>query len=292
MAVYGSGGGTGAYDAPQPARVRLEAIGEAWSLLKLNLGTWVLTTLVYVALIYAISFAVQLVLRAIGLGIPQPQPGQAPQLGAGFAFGTLLSTLLNFVLGAFFTGGLFRMAVKQARGLPVSVGDLFSAGDVIGPLIVAALLSGIAINFGVALCVVPGLILTGLWMFTNPLIVERNMGGVDAMRLSWNTLKSDLVMSAVLVFLLFLIALGGALLCGVGLLFALPLVYLTVAVLYRDFFPATGGATLAGPSIVMPMPPSAAAPTGTTAENTGIPGTTSGAATDTPPPSTGGMAQL
>lgn len=292
MAVYGGGGGTGAYYAPQPARVRLEAIGEAWSLLKQNLGTWVLTTLVYVALIYAISFAVQLVLRAIGLGIPQPQPGQAPQLGAGFAFGTLLSTLLNFVLGAFFTGGLFRMAVKQARGLPVSVGDLFSAGDVIGPLIVAALLSGIGMNIGFLLCIIPGLILAGLWMFTNPLIVEKNMGGIDAMRLSFNTLKGDLVMSAVFVFLAGLVGASGVLLCGVGALFTLPLLYLSVAVLYRDFFPATGGATLAGPSIVMPMPPSAAAPTGTTAEDTVTPGTTSGAATDTPPPSTGGMAQL
>ncbi len=306
MAVYGGGGGTTAY-APRPGRgVSFDAIGEGWRLLTQNLGTWILTTLVYFVVVFAISFVIGLIMGALGLAA-RPQPGQAlPTFTPGAVVGQVVSFVINTVLSAFLTGGLYRMAVNQARGRPVSVGDLFSAGDVIGPLVVAALLTALAVavpagivaallvpvlGFGAALiAIIPAIIVALFFVLANPIIVDRRVGGVEAMKESVNATRGHLGALFGVLFVLGLINIVGAIPCGLGLLVTSPLLYLTVGVIYRDLFPEAGGDPVtAGPSIVMPMPPSA--PTGTT-------GATGGAATDTPPPppplppSTGGMAQL
>lgn len=299
MAVYG-GGGSAAYAPQSPRGVSFDAISEGWRLLTQNLGTWILTTLVYFVVVVAISFAVGLILNAVGL-TARPQPGQAlPAFTPGAVVGQLVSFVLNTVLSAFLTGGLYRMAVNQARGRPVSVGDLFSAGDVIGPLVVAALLTALAVavpagivaallvpvlGFGAALiAIIPAVIIALFFVLANPIIVDRRVGGVEAMKESVNATKGHLGPLFGILLVLGLINIVGAIPCGLGLLVTSPLLYLTVGVIYRDLFPGFGDPVADGPSIVMPLPPSAAAPTGTT----------TGSATDTPPPPStgGGMAQL
>jgi len=300
MAVYGGGGGGAGYygQPPSSGSVRFDALGDGWNLLKQNMGTWIGATLLYLGAVVAISLVVNLLLGAVGLTAPTgSRPGETPGFTPALALGSGISFVINTVLGAFFTGGLYRMAINQARGRVVSVGDLFSAGDVIGPLVVAALLSSLAIAAGMVLCIVPGVLIALLLYLTNPIIVEQRVGGIEAMKMSWNALRGQLGSLFVLLLVLGLINIAGVIPCGLGLLITTPLLYLTIAVVYRDLFPGPGGEpAMAGPSIVMPVPPSATTPamgTGTTTETTT--GTPGGAATNTPPPpppSTGGMAQL
>ena len=64
----------------------------------------------------------------------------------------------------------------------------------------------------------------------------RETSPVEALKASWNALKTDLLNTVLLVFVLGLAAAAGFLGCGVGLLFTYPLLPLGYALLYRDFF--------------------------------------------------------
>jgi len=123
------------------------------------------------------------------------------------------------------------------------------------PLIGASILIGIGTQIGAMLCIIPGLILAGLWMLTLPLIVDKKMGVIEAMSASFNALKSDMLTATLFYLVLSLVAAIGALLCGVGALFTYPLFPLAIAIVYRDFF--LGGNT-GGPTLNMPLPPQSA----------------------------------
>lgn len=192
-------------------RIRFSVMDDAFALFNRQAGTWILAALV----------------TAIFAG----------------AVGGLLSRVSFFggLVGGlpadFCVTGMYRMAFAQMRGQPIKVGDVFGATDVLGPIIVAGILSGLAITAGFICLIIPGFVLFGLWLFYSPLIADKKMDGVEAMRLSWNTLRSETFSATLFGLLIMLVVLIGALCLGIGLLFAGPIAVLAVARLYRDFFP-------------------------------------------------------
>jgi uncharacterized membrane protein len=198
-------------------RVSLGVIAPAWALFLADAVTWVVATLIVVA--------VNVVL--------------------GFAVGPLLSTVIPFaggilaaIPGQILFVGLLRMAFKKLRGERIEVGDLFAISDILVPAAVAAVLTGLGTALGTLFCIVPGVVVAGLWLFTFPLIADRrSLDGIEAMRTSWNTLQGELMMAAVFVLVLVLMTAVGLLLCGVGVLVAGPVAILSLALLYRGYFP-------------------------------------------------------
>lgn len=74
--------------------------------------------------------------------------------------------------------------------------------------------------------------------FAIPLVVEHKLGAVDAMKLSAQAAWANIGGLILLFILEFLIALGGALLCVVGIfLISMPLIYAANAFAYRQVFP-------------------------------------------------------
>lgn len=255
MAVAGGGGAMAGGYGP---RINFDAIGEAFRLFQQQMGTWVLAVLITFAIQGGLYLVFVLAMQGLGMAmIGANRGGSNAAAGAitGAAFGGfLVYYVVSLTVGALFYGGLFRMAVKQVRGEPIATGDLFSATDVLGSLIGASLLMGLAVAAGMALCVLPGLIIAGLLMFTIPLIVDQRVGALAAMGMSWNALKGEIVMAPLFLFVASMLASLGALLCGVGLLFSYPIFPLAVALLYRGTF--GGGAGQPEPTI----PPSAYPP--------------------------------
>jgi uncharacterized membrane protein len=86
-------------------------------------------------------------------------------------------------------------------------------------------------------CVLPCYVVSGLLMLTTPLIVEKRLGAVDAMKQSWAALQPDWLTATLFMFVLPLLSSLGAFACGVGLLFTMPLLFLGQAVVYADLFP-------------------------------------------------------
>ena len=270
MTVYGSSsGGGGAYYPPvqqRPRRVRFETISEAWNLLTQQWGAWVGAMAIYLIIIFGlIGVFFGVLVGVMGIGSSGAQPGQPtdPAIGVGMVIGYLVFWIITLVVSAYFMGGLYRMALKQVRGGTVAVGDLFSAGDSVGPLIATALLTALVTGIGAMFCYLPGIIAAGLLMLAFLIVLDQRVGAVEAMKRSWNTLKADLWMATAYYFVITLLASLGAYVCGVGMLFSFPLLFLGTALVYRDFFDdgtEAGNTAGPGPSIQMPAPPPSASP--------------------------------
>jgi uncharacterized membrane protein len=238
-----AGSGYGAIPPSGPAQINFDVIGRAWTVLQPTLGTWVVAFLIYIVIIGAFSGAMSAVMGTSARPIPMPS-------GNGFPSATgampniplmMIGNLVQFVVVQFLIGGLYRMAINQVRTGQLTLGDMFSVTDVLPSLLGAALLSGLATFLGLLLCIIPGLIVSGLLMFTIPLVVDQRMGAVDAMSASWNVLKSQAAMAVVFLIVIGLLAGAGAIACFVGMLVTGPLAILSLATLYRDFFPHPAG---------------------------------------------------
>jgi hypothetical protein len=210
--------------------VRLSAIGDAWGLFLQRWPVWVLATLIVLLCNSAVSGCVYSLFRvphAAGAG------GFRVNLPPG---GQVLQVVLSAVVNGFFLGGMFRMATRQVRGQSVGVEDLFRVTDVLPELILGSVLYALASFVAYMLCVVPGLIVSALLMFTIPLIVDGRLRATDAMRQSWRALSGQWLTASLVHLVFYLVAGVGTCLCCVGLLVTAPLYSLSISVLYRDFF--------------------------------------------------------
>ena len=86
------------------------------------------------------------------------------------------------------------------------------------------------------LCVIPGVIVSGLLMFVIPLVVIARQPATVAIGQSWKALLPQWLTAAAFHFVLVLLSGSGFLLCCVGILFTAPLYSLSIAILYHEFF--------------------------------------------------------
>ena len=83
------------------------------------------------------------------------------------------------------------------------------------------------------------IIIKVLMFFALPLVADRNIGLVEAVKLSFQASVNNLGGLILLILLEILIAIAGALVCLVGLLFAIPLIYAAEIIAYKQVFPDT-----------------------------------------------------
>ena len=167
-------------------------------------------------------------------------------------------SLLLLPVTVYLIGGMYRCAFKQLRGGRLEFKDLFSAGDCYFRLLGAMVLVWLAVFIGALFCIIPGFIAFGLLIFTFPLIVERNMGVIDAMKASIQVTKPHLLQFVLFAFVVQIIASLGSYACVVGLLATYPLMFTIHAVAFRDCFGVQGARRftpqLPPPSIYAPPP--------------------------------------
>ena len=203
------GGGVGGAAAPWAAG---EAVSFAWARIKTDMAT-ILGALILAGII-----------SGIGSGLGNAISGTDPENAYLQYLGSTVGSIIDWVIGSFMAGGMITFMLKVARGEPYDFGDIFRGGSFFVNILVAKLLVGIAVVFGLALLIVPGVILAlGLGM-TNMLIVDRNMGAVDAMKESWRITtghKGSLLVYCLLAFGLMLL---GLLACCLGILVVIPIV--------------------------------------------------------------------
>jgi uncharacterized membrane protein len=147
------------------------------------------------------------------------------------------------------------MAIKQVRGQVISIGDVFDFGDVALQVIFASILTGIMLVIGFVLCFLPGFVVAGLVLFTLPLVVDKQMGAVEAISTSINTLKSQWLTATTFSIVVGFLYAAGILVCGVGIFVSAPVAILSIAVLYRNFFIGPSSPPSAGPSFQPAIPP-------------------------------------
>ena len=235
--------GLGMYTGePNPAaRVSFDLIGEAWGLIKSRLGTWMLVMLVYVLVIVVVSVGLGMITQ-VGLIAMGAAPGNNPNNPPDAAqlvplFGLqFIQNIAQIAVTSYFEAGLFLIALRQIRGEPIEVGQLFQGGRYWMPMFIATLLTTLATIGGFILCIIPGIYIAARLSLAPVITVGGGVSGIDAMKLSWRALGGKVFMAFVFAFVVGLISGIGVLLCGVGLLITAPFRYVCYALLFRDFF--------------------------------------------------------
>ncbi|MBC8141762.1 MAG: hypothetical protein H7Y38_10030 [Armatimonadetes bacterium] len=280
----------------QEPKVRFDAIGEAWTLVREKMGVWAVAALVVggggTLLNYGISFAAQAIFGGVN---PNPTPGNPMSVFTpGYFLSLTISSITGMVINAFLASSLFGLALKQVRGQEIELADAFKFGSNIGNVIVTNLLVGLLTTVGFVLCYIPGIIVALAMTLAAPIAIDKGVGGPEAVSQSWQKMKGNLLMMFGIVIVLSLLVLVSMIPLGLGLLVTVPLYIMTIAIIYRDFF--DNEMTMRGPTLDMPLPPSSAYGAG--APGTGgagqynAPGTTPGQTPPPPPAAPGQMAGL
>ena len=155
--------------------------------------------------------------------------------GLGF-FGALLyagfTGIVGFLGFVIIQAAVVRAALALTRGEKIEVGTLFTF-DNLPQLLIGALIVAVLTGIGTILCYLPALIVTFFTQFYVHFLIDQNMTGVDAVKASFSFVNQNLgtligfFLASVVAYFI------GGLFCGIGLLVALPVVFIAQAYTYR-----------------------------------------------------------
>lgn len=217
----------GGYAAPPPAgpSIRFDVIGQAFNMVFSDIGTWAVAG-IFMLLAIGVAYAVMWV------------PLTGVMMSGSFILTMLVGAIMMFVVMAIanvMLANMYRMAMMALSGTKPSVNEMFKFGGNIANIFVASLLVAIFVSVASIFCYIPGFVVGGLLMFTMPLVVDRNLPAMDAIKLSMETLKKDVVMATIFYFVIAICAGIGGVACGIGLAFTFPVLPIAVSMLYRDY---------------------------------------------------------
>ena len=243
----------------------LSRASEAWSR---DLATWVLAMLLYWLLGFGIPFALGIVWGLFST-IQEANGEPSAVFAAVNVVVQILLQVVQWVLSAIFTLGLWAMAVRGLHGKPMRVGVLFSqlskiwkyvvqsfavalgAALILLPLLVIVFLifvgpvdldtpmseiiddAGAPFAIGLALLLpVYVYVATGIAFMQAELAFNDDAGPIDAILYSWRIARGRRWRIIGVGLLAGLVVMGSAMLCGIGLLFGAPLATLLFGALY------------------------------------------------------------
>jgi hypothetical protein len=147
---------------------------------------------------------------------------------------SLLLGLFQVVFHFFWTVVQSQTTYRLAKGQKVEFGDMLSVTPYLIPALGASLINMLAISVGMVMLIIPGLIVLLMVSFTNFFIVSRNMGAIEAIQASFQTVMQN-AGTVILTFLLMsALNLAGLMLCCVGILISGPVTLMMFARLFVD----------------------------------------------------------
>jgi len=172
------------------------------------------------AIYIAIAIIVQIIL---GMIFPSPLAPAEPNY-----LNQQIVTILSYPVLMPLIAGISMLAIDYSRGEDIEFRSIFNYYHLTGKLALAAILIYIMSILGFILLVLPGIYLTIAYIFTLPLIVDKGMDVWQAMELSRKMVTKHWFKVFGLMLILSIIMGLGALAFGVGLIWAVPLMFVTL----------------------------------------------------------------
>ncbi len=227
-----------------------DVFSRSWQLFKDQMGLCISALLVYMAVQMGISFVNGII-------------GQLAAMTQGWAAAVVIQFILQvgiWLLNIWFSAGLALFALNVARG-PGDLSDVFRGGPFFGRLVLANILVSLIVLgimlvccglpaiigavvgqgmngavvgsvVGIAIAVVPLIVVSLVVSQFQYLIIDQNVDAAESLRVSYEVTNGNKLLLLILYFLSGLIVVAGALACLIGLLFAVPFVWLIFAVAY------------------------------------------------------------
>jgi uncharacterized membrane protein len=128
--------------------------------------------------------------------------------------------------------GIVRASLAVVDGREPTFGEAWNM-ERFGPFIVAAILRGILVFVGLLLCIIPGLIIWFLTIFTPFYVIDKNLAPTEAIANSIALVRrhaGKLILFCLVAWLVYLL---GAIVCFFGLLVSIPVAVVATAYMYR-----------------------------------------------------------
>ena len=148
-------------------------------------------------------------------------------------FGVLGACVPVILHGPLMAGFHIAFKRKIVRGT-VEVGDLFKGFSFFLPALLASILISVFTTIGFLLCIIPGIVVTAMYMFTYLFIIDKRMDFWPAMQASHAIVKKDYFGFTLFVLAVILLNILGALCLLLGLLITIPVTYAAITVAYRE----------------------------------------------------------
>ncbi len=173
---------------------------------------------------FLIYMAVAIVMHVIlSIFFPSPPPPADPNV-----LNQQIVAILSYPVLMPLIVGIMMLAIKHSRGEHIEFKSMFDYYHIIGHLALAGILIYIMTLIGFIFLVLPGIYLSVAYVFALPLIADKGLDVWEAMELSRKTVTKHWFKVFGLMFLLGLIFGLGALALGIGLIWAIPLLFVTL----------------------------------------------------------------
>src|SRR5262249_2995464 len=106
-----------------------------------------------------------------------------------------------------------------------------------GGIALAVLISVVLTELGLVACVIPSFYIFGALAFAPLIAADQRCSGLEAIKLSYATLKPHAWAMFFLIFVAQLASGLGICACGIGLALTFPLYQVVIAITYNSFFP-------------------------------------------------------
>lgn len=195
------------------------ALTVGWEAFKKEAGVLIAVTVIFMVLSGGINFTFQVSYEVLFevLNIP---------LIVG-------ATLLGILINVFLQIGLIKVTLSIIDGRKGDVGELFGGAPHFLKVLGASLLYGLIVMGGLILLIVPGIIWGIKYFFFDYLIIDEDRDIVEAFRKSGEITRGQLLNLFLFGLLMGVINMGGAMLCGVGIIFTMPITMMAVVYVYR-----------------------------------------------------------
>jgi uncharacterized membrane protein len=151
---------------------------------------------------------------------------------------SFIFSLLVWVVGIILSMGFINITLEFVDGKKPAFKDLYYTTKLFN-YIVASIIKGVIVVFGLLLLIIPGIIFAIKLQFTGYLIVDKKLDFADALKGSWEITKGAKWNLFLLAVLLGLINILGLLCLLVGLLISVPLAMVAEAYVYRKLLSQT-----------------------------------------------------
>jgi len=225
----------GGYGPPVQASPIGEAYSYGWKKFTQHGGLFIGAALVWFVAAAIVLVIVGLVFGGFGALFDPDGDGMRSIFSIALSFGAIILSAATFLIGYLIQAAFIRAALDVTEGRQLSFGDFFTFRDPGPILLTALLLSGISLVlnivpvFGGLLSVVAGFLL----LFTFWFVIDKHLSPVDAIKASYQLVTANLSTTLLFYLLTAVVLFAGALLCGIGLLVAVPVALLATAFLFK-----------------------------------------------------------
>ena len=146
------------------------------------------------------------------------------------------TVVIKFILSGPLSVGIFYVIFNKMRGGEINIGDISKGFNFFVAAVLADILITVFVSVGFFFLIIPGIVISAPYMFAFPLILEKNMDFWEAMETSRKVVTKNIFELSVFMLVLYIFMIIGVLLLFVGFLVALPIVFVAIALAYKDLF--------------------------------------------------------